>query len=112
MAVTGVPSGGFAAVVAYSTSQIPEKPWPEGLMPFGQKQAEAMGHSKPFILNPGRVAAVPINSAYFPYFAQSDHGVVGRASPGLQEAIAKMFKEIFRRDAYEKLGPSWPQFIR
>lgn len=112
MAVTGLPDGRHFAVVAYSTSQIPKKPWPDGLLYFGEQQAARMGHTKPFMLNPARIAAVPINSAYFPYLDQLDHGVIGRASEGVQGAITKAFKEIAtkRREVLEQLGSSWDQF--
>jgi hypothetical protein len=112
MAVTGIPDGRQFAIVAYTTSQIPPPPLPKGIIHVAAKQAASMGHNKPFLLNPGRIAAVPITSAYFPYLDQPDRGVIGQASQGLQNVITKEFKEIVakRRESLEQLGPSWPRF--
>lgn len=108
MAVTGVPNVGDVALVAYTTSQIPTAPLPQGILHFGAQQAAKMGHNKPFLLNPGRIAPLPINSAYFPFLDQPDQGVLGYASKPVQETIARAATEIRTRrpEAIEVLGPS------
>jgi hypothetical protein len=76
-------------------------------MYFDGEKAAKMGHNKPFLLNPGRVAPLPINSAYFPFLGQPDHGVIGVASKSVQDAIAQAAAEIRtkRPEAVEVLGP-------
>ncbi len=107
MAVSGVPGIGPVAFVAYTTSQVPDPPYPQGVMHFDAEKAVQMGHNKAFMLNTGRVAVLPINSAYFPFLARPDHGVIGTAPKTLQEAIARMATEIRtkRPELIETLGP-------
>jgi hypothetical protein len=107
MAVTSVAGVGQVALVAYTTSQVRDPPWPQGIMHFDADKAAKMGHNKPFLLNPGRMAPLPINSAYFPFLAQTNHGVIGAASKSVQDAIARTAAEIRmkRPEAVEVLGP-------
>lgn len=107
MAVTGVPGVGPVALVAYTTSQVPDPPYRQGIMHFGAARAAQMGHNKPFLLNTGRVAALPVNSAYFPFLGQPDNGVIGTAPKTLQEAIARLATDIRtkRPELTETLGP-------
>jgi hypothetical protein len=108
VAVTGVPNVGYAALVAYTTSRIPRPPLPQGILHFGAQEAAKMGHRKPFLLNPGLMAHLPVNSAYFPFLDQSDQGVLGHASKSVQKTIARTAKEIRtkRPEAFKIRGPS------
>jgi hypothetical protein len=75
---------------------------------FDAVKAAKMGHNKPFLLNVGLVAPLPIITAYFPFLNQPDHGVLGSASKSVQETIASMAMEIRtkRRETLEVRGPT------
>ncbi len=107
IAVTGVAGVGQVALVAYTTSQVRDPPRPQGIIHFDAEKAAKMGHNKPFLLNPGRMAPLPINSAYFPFLNQPNHGVIGTASKSVQDAIARVAAEIRtkRPEAVEVVGP-------
>ncbi len=111
MAVTGIPAtGGYAALVAYTTSQTLPDPLPLGILRFDEQAAKRMGHKKPFLLNPGRIAYVPIDAAYFPYLNRPGHGVIGHASKSTQAAITEATKSFLKRpEAIERSGPLWPK---
>jgi hypothetical protein len=107
MAVTGVPQVGYVALAAYTTSRVPPFPRPQGILYFDRKKAADMGHNKPFLLNPGRIAQLPINSVYFPLLNQPDCGVLGYAPKAVRDTIERTAKEIRtkRPEAVEVLGP-------
>jgi hypothetical protein len=111
MAVSDVAGVGLAAFVAYTTSQIQPDPLPQSVIRFDAPLAAEMGHAKPFLLNVGRIAAIPINSAYFPYLDQPGRGVIGRAPKSVQTAIQEAAKDILTRrpEVVERLGPLWPK---
>jgi len=111
MAVTDVPAtGGYATLVAYTTSQMQTDPLPLGILRFDQQAAQRMGHKKPFLLNTGRIAYVPLDAAYFPYLSRPDHGVIGHAPKDTRAAITEAAKTFFKRpEAIERLGPLWPK---
>jgi hypothetical protein len=109
MAVTPLPGTGHAAFVAYTTSKVLSGR-PQGALRFDKLQAAQMGHARPFLLHAGRIAALPINSAYFPYLDQPGHGVIGRAPKSVQAAITEASKGLMMRrpESFERLGPLWP----
>jgi hypothetical protein len=73
-----------------------------------------MGQRKPFVLNPRRLAYVPINKEFFPQLNEPDRGVVGHASKGLQEAVKQDVIDLMERrpEAIERLGPLRPNLTK
>jgi hypothetical protein len=100
--VNGLPEGGYAALLAYTTSQVLPDPLPVG--------AQRMGHKKPFLLYSGRLALLPVNSDYFPHLETPTRGIIGYAPRALRAALKDTAIDLMRRrpEAIERLGPLWP----
>ncbi len=108
--VSGVPAGGYAALMAYTTSQLLPDPLPVGVRRFDVLEARQLGHKKAFLLYSGRLALVPVNSDYFPHLETPTHGIIGHAPIALRASLKDAAIELTRRrpEAIERLGPLWP----
>jgi len=107
MGVSGVAGGGYAAVVAYTTSQTLPDPLPLGVLRFEMTEAARMGHNRPFVLHSGRLGHLPAKPNYFPRLDNPSHGVIGRALDSRQMTTAWAAVDLLKRrpEAIEHLGP-------
>jgi hypothetical protein len=64
---------------------------------FDATKAAKMGHTKPFLLNTGLVAFLPINADYFPFLDQPDHGVIGPAPKAVQDLISTTATDLWNK---------------
>lgn len=110
-------SGNAAAValIAYTTSQ----PWMAGVRPLGvevfdQREAADLGQSRAFVMDLRRLAAVPIDKAWFPRLNQPGAGVLGRMPRRRQRTYLQIAEELLTRQPahIDRLGPLWPDSRR
>lgn len=83
VASTGV---GAAAMLYTTTARWPGSNIPLGVIPVEERQASAMGQ-RPFAIDARTVAILPVTAEYFPYLAETGHGVQGHAPPKLVRRV-------------------------
>ena len=108
LAVAAV-AGRYAAMVAYTTSQLSGGPLPLGVVAFTAERAAALGQTRAFLLDLRRLAYLPLTSLWFPSLDGLDGGILGRAPKGLRDQLNTTVAELARRrpEMLSRTGPLW-----
>ncbi len=98
--------GYVLAAVFTTTRPRVNRPKAKGEIEISKEQAAKLGQQSAFCIDVRRIAAMPLNSDFFPDLENGDHGIRGH-SKHLAEAAFKLFQEIVSTDPelVEFLGP-------
>ncbi len=107
----GLPQGGFAAILAYTTSSGLNFPGrqPLGLHSFSPAEAAALGQGSAFRLDLKRLAFLPLAPTWFPDLPLANQGVLGRATKAQRQALQASLDDVLKRGGglVQRLGPLW-----
>lgn len=97
----------MVAVVFTTTRPRGSRPKARGEIEISAEIAVGLGQSSAFRIDVRRVAAVPLNSDFFPDLDRPDHGILGR-SEHLARAAETLLQQIVAEtpELVEFLGPS------
>ncbi|SPP92839.1 hypothetical protein [Bradyrhizobium vignae] len=98
---------GYILAAVYTTTRPRgDRPKAKGEIEISKEQAAQLGQNSAFRIDVRRIAAMPLNTDFFPYLDEKGHGVRGN-SKHLAEAALKLLAEIVKNDPelVEFLGP-------
>ncbi len=99
--------GDTAVAAIYTTTALPKPTQPKSpyTIAISEDASRKMGMTRPFTIDPSRVAFLPINEAFFPGADNGKVPIIGQADDRLQRAIESRLEAAVHGNHLETLGP-------